>query len=203
MGNPVVANIILGGARVWYAPVGETKPDETSVAFGAAWGGNWARVGFTTAPLALGMEEERARIMVQEHLSKVKSRRIQEDCFLETRLGEMDLNYLVLALGGTVSTTAAGASQVGYDELQGGDIYTCPEYAWGFEGEYVDASGNSYPIRFFIHKGQAQLNGNLEWDNHGDAEVGIPLRIEAYTDPSQSAGQRLYIWQKVTDPATS
>ena len=53
MATPVVANILKTGAVLWNVPTGETVPDETSVAVGAAWGGNWARVGYTKEPLAL------------------------------------------------------------------------------------------------------------------------------------------------------
>ena len=45
MTTPVVADLIVGPARVFYAPVGEALPDESSIGYGDAWGGNWTEVG--------------------------------------------------------------------------------------------------------------------------------------------------------------
>ncbi len=39
------ADILLSGAKVWYAPVGEALPDETTIAWDAAWDGNWVAAG--------------------------------------------------------------------------------------------------------------------------------------------------------------
>ncbi len=202
MANPVAANIIKSGAQVWYAPTGETLPDETSVAFGAAWGGNWARVGYTKAPLTFTYEDERTDITVEEVLAPVLQRRISENAMFETTLAELTATYLKLAAGGqgTVSTTAAGAGQKGYEELTFGDEVIIEEKRWGFEGMYVTAAGVEQPIRVFVYKGVALLNGDLEFSKKTDDYVGIPLQVKALADTDNS--NRLWTFQRVTAPAT-
>lgn len=202
MADPVVANVILGGAKIWYAPVGEANPDD-SVAFGADWAGNWARVGYTSEPCVIIYEDERVKIKVQEHLGAIKDRRIDESLMIETKLAELKMEYLALAMDGTITTTAPGAGQVGKTELKGGDQWVISRYKWGVEGEYVDANGASFPLRLYIHIGTAKVNGNIEFDAHGDSEAGIPFQIDAFPDHTQAAGETLYHWEHVTAAATS
>jgi len=203
--NPVVGNVIKSGAKIWKAPVGEAKPDETTVVFGAAWGGNWARVGYTKAPLVVAYESEEFDIEVEEELAPINRWRVKENLRLETVLAELNATYLEMAAADpdTVSTTAAAGSQRGYEEAGLGGTAELSAYAWGFEGQYIDSSGNDFPIRLFVHKGTAKLNGNLEFSQKGTDYAGIPIQIAALADTSQSAGQKLCLFQRVTAEATS
>lgn len=199
MGTPTVTNILKSNAVLWYAPVGETLPDETSIDFNEAWGGNWARVGYTKEPLAMGIEDERAKFNVEEELTPVDERRTMFQPSFETVLAEVTGGYLSLMVGGTVATTAAGAGQKGYEELDFGEEAVITKYAWGFEGLYLDSSGNELPLRVFIINGTAKLNGNLEWSQRNDEYVGMPIRIEALAN----AGDSPVKFQRVTAPASS
>lgn len=202
MATPVVTNLIKSGAVVWYAPVGETVPDETTVAYGAAWDGNWQRVGYTKEALAFTYEEERVDIEVEEVLSIVEQRRIHEAAMFETVLAELTGGYLQLAAGGqgTLTTTPAGAGQKGYEEITFGDKAVINKKAWGFEGMYLTAAGVEQPIRVFIYKGTATLNGALEFSKKSDDYTGIPIQIQALADTDN--GNRLWTFQRVTAPAT-
>lgn len=206
MADPVVSQIIKSGAILWYAPVGETIPDETTVAFGGDWGGNWERVGYTKEPLTMAYEDERAVIAVEEHLGPVREFRTSEDLKLETVLAELTGGYLKLAAGGDpddVVSTPAGAGQVAFEEMFMGDEVAVPEFAWGFEGLYLDASGAEFPLRVFIWKGTAKLNGGLEFSKKSDDYVGAPIQIHALVDPDQDEGERLVQFQRVTAEASS
>lgn len=205
MSNPNVTNIVHSGASLYVAPTGETRPDETTVAYGAAWGGNWARVGYTKAPLTLAYASEEAEIEVEEELAPVKRRRIKETLTLETVLAELTAGYLQMAASNqdTVTTTAPGASQKGYEETGLGGKSVLTEKAWGFECMHIDASGNEQPIRVFVHIGTATINGNLEFSKKGSDYPGIPIQIKALADTSQSAGQKLCLFQRVTANASS
>lgn len=203
MGVPTVTNIIVGGATLWYAPVGEAIPDETSVAFGGSWGGNWAKLGFTKAPLTLAYEREEADIEVEEALTAIKRVATKEDLTVETVLAELTSDYLGLATSVAAATTAAGAGQTGFDEIKVGGNIAIDEYAWGFEAEYITAAGVSHPVRLFIHKGTAMLNGQLEFSNRSGDYPGIPLQIKALVDSAKTKGEQLFHWQRVTAAATS
>jgi len=195
-----VTNIIISPATLYYAPVGETKPDESTVDYGSAWGGNWTDLGYTLEPVSLAFDRTIFELMVQQETTPVKRQIEMETIAFETVLAEITATNLSLALGGTSSTTAAGAGQRAYDELKMGGDVAISSYAWGFEGFYEDSSGNQFPVRAFIHKGTGVLNGNMTF---AKAEgVGIPLRIDAQADTSQSAGERLFQFQRVTAAAT-
>jgi hypothetical protein len=204
MGTPTVANIIKSGAVLWAAPVGETRPDESSIAYGAAWGGNWARVGYTKEALTLAYESEEADIEVEEELASVKRTRIKESVTLETVLAELTGEYLQLAASNqnTVTTTSPDVGQKGYEETGLGGVSTLTEKAWGFEGLYINANDEEEPIRVFVHKGTAMLNGALEFSQKSDEYVGVPIQVKALADTTQNAGQKLVLFQRVTSEAS-
>lgn len=204
MGTPAVLNVLKTGAVLWKAPVGEAKPDETSVVFGAALGGNWERVGYTVAPLALKVESEEYDVEVEEVLAAINRFRTAESLEVETTLGELTMEYLMLATGDpdTVSSTAAGAAQKAFESAGIGDNVDLTQYAWCFEGRYITAGGDDEPVRFFIHKGTARLNGPIEFSKKADSQPGLVLQIKALADMTQSEGQRLAWAYRVTSEVT-
>lgn len=206
MATPTVANVLKSGASIWYAATGTAEPDETTVAYGAAWGGTWAQVGFTKEPLVFAYEDEHYDIEVQEHLAPIKRVRTKENLTVETVLAELTASYLLLAnardITTGVATTAAGAAQKGFEEAGLGGVAELEEMAWGFEGQFIDSTGVSQPVRVFIHKGTAKLNGNLEFSKKTDDYVGIPIQIKALADTTQDPGEELCIFQRVTAPIT-
>jgi len=204
MSNPVVANIIKSGAVLWQGPVAEAKPSTTEPVYGAAWGGNWVRVGYTKAPLTLAYTSTEAEIAVEEELGSVKRVRTAEAAVIETVLAELTAAYLKLGGGDqrVVTDQAAGASQKAYEMTGLGGVAEIAEYQWGFEGLFINASGDDEPIRFFVHKGTAMLNGNLEFSQKTDDYSGVPIQIKALTDTSKAAGLKLVQFYRFTAEAT-
>lgn len=204
MGTPVVANIVKSGAWLYNAPIAEANPDETTVDYGADWGGNWVRVGFTKAPLTLAYESEELDIEVEEELAPIGRWRVKENATLETILAELTAEYLQLAASNqdTVSETAAAAAQKGYEETGLGGEVVLTEKKWGFEGLFLNASGDEEPIRVFVHKGTARLNGALEFSKKSTDYTGVAIQIKAITDTTKSAGQKLLLFQRVTAEAS-
>lgn len=201
MANPVVANILKTGAILYLAPVGEALPDETTISAGEDWGGDWERVGFTKAPLTLKYTSKTFDIEVEEFLSAVDRVRTAESATIETVLAETTAAYFTqLAGGSTVSTTAAGASQVGYEQASIGGEALLEKYAIGFEGSRYDASGNELPVRFFFDRATLVLNGDLVFTKREDQYVGLAFQAAALVNTTTG---RLLTMQRVTAPATS
>ncbi|MCB8988082.1 MAG: hypothetical protein H6661_10085 [Ardenticatenaceae bacterium] len=195
------ADILIGPATIWYAPVGEALPDPNTVNYGDDWGGNWEKMALTKEPVTANRDVSAFDVMVEQSTLPVKRGVTEEKVTIETILAEFLAASLKLAMEGTVTTTVAGAGQVGMDEIEGGGQTTLSEYAWGIEGKYIDASGNIFPVRVFIYRGTAVLNGELQFAK-GDS-TGIPLRIETLGDLSKVVGKQLWKIQKVTAAATS
>lgn len=186
MGAPNVTNILKSNAVLWCAPAGETLPDETTIEYGDDWGGNWVRVGYTKEPLTLGVEDERTKFQMEEEISGLDERRIGFYVAIETVLGEITAEYMSWLTEGTASTTGAGAGQAAYEELDFGEEAVITKRVWGFEGLYIDEDAVSEPVRFFMIRGTAKLNGNLEWSQRSDEVTGIGLRVEALGSPGNS-----------------
>jgi hypothetical protein len=199
--NPNVFQIMKSNAVVWFAPVGEAVPDETDVIPGAAWGGNWSRIGATKEPLMMLYEDERSDVNIEEVLSPVHRFRISEALSLETVLAEIDADYMQLMMGGTVSATGAGASQVAFDSLPVGNEATLDDYAFGFEGTHLDSNAVELHLRVFLYRANAKLNGELQFSKREDDYTGVPILIEALSDTATLG--RLFVFQKMTAPATA
>lgn len=195
-----VADIILGPAKVWYAPVGEPYPDENDVGYGEDWGGEWTPFGFTKAALSINYEYETFKAMVQEALGPVKKRKTSEELTAETTLAEVTADNLALGTEGTVTQTAAGPGQAQKEELEAGGTFTLTPYTFGFEGLYETDDGEQFPVRFFIHRGTVSLGGALEFGK--EDYPGITLHIEADEDLSRPIGKRLFKFQRVLAAAT-
>lgn len=197
----IVSDIIVTPATIFTAPVGEAVPDET-VAYGAAWGGNWTKVGYTNAPLTLGYSFEVVEKEIEQSLARVGAVKSKEELVLNTSLAEFTADVLALMAGaGTKATTAAGASQHGFETLDLGGEFALDALAWGFEGYYYDQDGVEQPVRVFIHIGLADAGGEMEFGKA--AQTGVPLSIKAAADMSQSQGSRLFQMLRVTEEPTS
>jgi len=202
MADPVVANILYGNAILYKSPVSEAIPADT-IALGTAWGGNWLRVGYTTEGVTATYEDEQVDIGVQEELTPVERFKSAESLNLETMLSELTADYLDFAIGaGAVTPTAAGAGQPGMEEYDLGGEVQLDKFQWGFEGTYRDASGTGFPVRLFIWKATAKLNGGLEFAKDKEGGTGIPLQINALAMTSKAAGQKLMKFQRMLVAAT-
>lgn len=190
-----VSDIILGPAKAYYAPVGETLPSENSVSYGAAWGGNWTAFGYTKTPLSFNYTSEEFDAFVEEALGSVKRIKIKEELTIETTLAELTGGNLYFAMGGTLTPTAAGGAQVGKEELTMGGSGVLAEHAFGFEGLYQTSTGSQFPIRVFVYRGTVKLNGALEF---GKSDYpGVALQVKAMSDLTKTLGQQLFLFQKV------
>lgn len=194
-------NILLGPVRVYYAPVGETIPNKDTVAFNAAWGGNWVEVGYTKAPLAATYDFTELEIRAQQKPGVLKRRKATEDFMCETVLAEMTSTLFGIVASGTMTSGAADADSVGYDQMVVGGEFEVDEYAWGFEALYESSTGADFPARVFIYKANARMNGATEFST--EDYPGIPLQIKALQQTGNTNGDQLFKFERVTAAKTA
>lgn len=194
------ADIILGPATIWLAPVGNDLPDENAVGYGDSWGGAWEKMGLTKTPTSMSYSYEKFEAFVQEGLGALKRIKTSEELVIETTLAELTADNLALGLTGDVTTTAASGAQVGKEEMLAGGQHVLPQFCVGLEGLYETDAGAQFPLRVLVYKATIVMNGPLTF---GKADYpGITLRIEAMEDPSKTVGERLIKVQKVLAPAS-
>lgn len=195
-----VTDIIVTPCRILYSAVAASLPADTVAADGS-WGGSWTELGYTSAPLTVSYEEEHIEHDIQEALAPVHAHIISKKLAFETTLAEFTGDNLALAMNGTKTHTAAGASQPEKDEVDFGNSNALTIRQWGFEGKYVDEDGTTHPIRIFVWKGKVLVNAELTF---GKSEaVGIPLHIDGLMDLSQSANEEFWRILHITEEATS
>lgn len=197
------ADIMIAPANIWYSPLTTAFPDETTVAYGAAWGVGWTALGYTLNPVEMSFELETFELEVEQIANPIKRQKTKETLSIETTLAELTAANLKLALGSTqtITTTAAGAAQHGYEELLAGGEVFLPEYQLGFEGYTLDSQNRQLPVRLFVYRANFVLNGTLSFARK--AAAGIPLRVDALADTTKPAGQQLIAFQRVTAWKTS
>ncbi|HMR01770.1 MAG TPA: hypothetical protein PKA43_00200 [Candidatus Competibacter phosphatis] len=196
-----VTDILITPAKIYRAPVGEALPDETSVAYDGAWGGNWTDLGYTLQPITMAHSRALFELFVEQINGAVKRRVNDEKAIFETVLAEATPTNLSYAVGGTVTTTPAGASQKAFQDLDVGGEWIIGEAAFGLEGLYENATGVQFPLRIFIYKATCVMNGQLQFAKAAGA--GIPIQISAINDTAKDRGKQLFKFQRVTAAATS
>lgn len=201
MGNPVVTNIEHSGAILWVSVVGVTIPNKTSIDYGDAFGTGWTRVGFTKAPWTEAYTSEEYDLEVEEHLAAVKRRRIREELVWETVLAEITADYRQLAASNqdAVTPVVKDATHDASETTGFGDVSLLTEKQWGVEMLHIEAGGTKQPIRIFMWKGTAMINGVLQFSKKTTEYPGIPIQIKGLIDTSQAEGQRLCLFQRVTE----
>lgn len=195
------ADILMSKAQIYYAPVGEALPDETSVAYGGSWGGNWTSAGFTSAPVQMEWVEGRVGADIQQALGEIKDWRVDERATLRTMLPELTGAALALLMHGTNADTAAGAGQKGWSRVQAGGQFIVAQKAVGLEGYRPDSAGTLQPIRLFFYKASFMLDRGVSWSKRD--VMGLPVMIKTYPDETKAVGVQLMEWHLITAPATS
>lgn len=193
-----VADILISPAAVYVAATSAAQPT-TAIGYGSSWGTAWTSLGYTLEPISLEYDATIYELEVQQVMAPVKRVLQKEMLTMETVMAEVTATNIKHAVNGTVTTTAAGAGK-GYDTIDAGGSISLPEYQWGFEGFRVDSAGTAQPVRVFIHKGQAQMNGPLRFAKN--AGVGVPLQVVASPNLALVAGKQLMQMHIITAPAT-
>lgn len=196
-------DILIGPGKLWRAPVGEANPDETTVAYNAAWGGNWVSMGdfIEGSGVSLSMAEDFTKVYTEQSTAPVTAVRTKREIMITATLAEHSVANLEVLLGATADTTAAGASQKGYSEIDIGSQSDIDFYKWGVEGFRYDSAGTAQPVRYVFHKGYARLAGDIAFSKSDP--TGIPIEITILADRSQSTGQELGTELTVTAAATA
>lgn len=189
-------NILVGYAKIWYAPVGTAFPDETTIGYGTAWGGAWNYLGDTLEPLELAVDRETFEVEIQQSNSPVKQSITKQTINLNTTLAEHTVANLQLAFLGTASSTASGSGQKPYSQLAFGGETAPDVYAWGFEVLYQTSANVNEPVRYLFWKGSLSLNGNISFDK--GAAAGIPVSIIMLADTTKPSGIQTGYVQQVT-----
>lgn len=195
-------DILIGPGKLYRAPLNETEPDETSIDFGEAWGGNWVDMGrfIEGQPIVLSINEDFTDVYTEQNTSAVNSVRTRRTMMVKGTLAEHSVANMATLLQGTAAPTAAGVGQKGFSDIPFGDQAEVTFYKWGIEATRKDANGDQQPIRWFLHKGRIRLAGDLPYAKQNP--TGIPIEILILGDSSQDAGEELGLLQIVTAPAT-
>lgn len=191
------ANVLMGGATVWYASdTGESLPDESTVAFGDDWSGNWTEVGLTNAPLSFGVTINLATAMVEQRVRPVRRRVTSMEEVAEFQLAEITAANFALLVNGTTTSAAQTTQQKPFEQFDAAtNDFSLTQRSWGWEGENIGSDGASQPIRFLVSAGEAIMNGNLELSRESEG-WGLPAQILVDDDCTNTP----WSFQKITGP---
>lgn len=196
-------DILIGPGRLFYAPLAEAVPDETTVAFGATWGGNWVDLGdfIEGNPPELGLTDTDTKVFTELSTAPKNAVRTQREMKITCTLAHHSAANLALLLQGTQTDTAAGAAQKGYSEITFGSQSDINFYQWGIETFRKDAVDNKQPVRWFLHKGYVKPSGGIKYSKKDP--TGVQIEITVLADGSQAAGEEMGILQIVTAATTT
>lgn len=199
MAGEVVSDIVISGAKLYYAPLGTTLPLDT-LAAGVVWPAPWVYIGYTLEPLTAGYSFEVLEVMVQQAMTAVKRKRISEEFTLGTTLAQLAAPNLALAYGGVASAVAPGIGQPGKEIFTIGGNTNLPTWMWGFEGKYEDEDLMVFPIRGWLWIATPAEGSETALDRENP--TGIPLNLKGLADTSKAVDQQLFKWDRILEPAT-
>lgn len=197
-------DILIGPGKLYRAPLATANPDESTVAFGEAWGGSWTYMGdfIEDQNIVLSIAEEFTKVYTELSTAPKNAVRTRREIMVKGQLAEHSVANMAVLLQGTAEDTpAGGGGQKGYSEIPFGTQSDIDFYKWGIEASRKDEHGNDQPVRWFLHKGYIRLAGDLAYAKK--KPTGIPIEIVILGDGTQSAGEELGILQIVTAAATA
>lgn len=199
-----MGDVLIGPGKLYRAPVATANPDESTVAYGAAWGGAWVDMGDFPegSPIAISLAEEVYKVYSEQSTVAQAVTRTRREAMVKGSLLELTVANWAIALQGTAATTAAaGGGQKGYSDIPFGAQTDVTLYKWGIEALRVDAANVNQPIRWFFHKGFFRMTGETQYAK--TKESALPFEISIIGDSTQSAGSELGLLQIVTAAATA
>lgn len=197
-------DILIGPGKLYRAALEEANPDESTVAFDAAWGGNWVDMGdlLEGSPVVLSIAEEFTKVYTERSTAAKNAVRTRREMMVKGTFAEHTVANMAILLQGTADTTAAaGGGQKGFSDIPIGTQSAVDFYKWGIEAFRKDDDDNLQPIRWFLHKGYLRLTGDINYAKQNP--TGIPFEITLLGDGSQTAGEELGVLQIVTAAATA
>jgi hypothetical protein len=197
------SDVLVTEANILYAPTGTTLPDETSVAWKtfSGWAAGWVHLGYTAEASQMGLTYQTFDFFVEQATQPIIRRKTSEVLTLTISLAQFTGANLALVTGGTLTSTAAGASQKAYDKIIAGGDSNIPEYLVALEGYRPDSAGTKQPVRIFLHRCTITLNGNVQFAKAGGTVM--PVTISAIADTTKAVGAQLFETHIVTAPASS
>ena len=151
------SNVLTGLASMYTMPLdGVNTPDlpDDTVALGTAWTAPWTPVGATQEGLAFEFSRNTQDITVEEQVTPVDVRTTDLAFNMNMVLSEDTLETMLLAYGGgTLTTTAAGASTPGTRTLQISSEVSY--FAFGFEGKNAKAQWRRVLVPYCVSVGNA------------------------------------------------
>lgn len=194
----VASDIVVSGAKLYYANIGLAAPADT-LNTTAAWPAGWTYLGYTLEALTLNYSFDPLDIEVQQTMATVARTRMKEELTLETVLAEFTGTTLSLAMAGTNTVVPPGVATTGKETVTIGGDYNLPVKQWGIQGSYRDETGVERSIRVFVWRATVAEGGELAWDRTKPA--GIPLQIRALADTTKPIGSHLVQIVRITAPS--
>ena len=157
-----IDNILIGPGKVYRATPVEDLPDESSVAYGAAWGGNWTEMGLLMTGSGVQMRHGSTMYDVKADGILLPLKRVptsREIAFAFTLLEYTPANLQLVFPDSTLTETAAAAGQKAFADLKIGSGQDNPPYTVGIEAFRQDSDGNKQPVRWRVYESSIEQDG--------------------------------------------
>jgi len=187
-----VANIVVPGpCKVYIAAYSasalEAAPS-SSIAYGAAWAGNWVEVGYTKGGALLKSESEDLEVEMDQVNAPLTDYITKQGATMSFVAGEATLTNIKQALGYGTVTSGSTESTLGVSATDGLPTY----YSVGFES-YGHISGSMTTPKYrraIIWKAKPKPEVELKADK--SEEQVVAYSFAARYEPQATASERLY-----------
>lgn len=188
-------NVLVGSGLLYVAPIGTALPDLTETP--VTWPVGWVEVGYTEDGVEIQHAPTFKDIEVDEEMDPVKTVLTGNKMTVAAKLAEATLENMKYAIpGSTITTVAAGVSNVGSKTLKFGSPATVPEALVGFQG----TSPEGFERVFIMYRGQQV--GTMASSYKKADKVLVPVEFRGLADSSKPKGERLGFITDITEDHT-
>ncbi len=191
-----INNIIIGPGRMYRHTTPNTDlPDESTVEYGADWGGGWERVGLLMRGSGVQMRHSVTmhESKAEEYIMGLKRTPTERQIAFAFTVMEYTPAHLKLVFpDSTLVETAAAAGQKAFADLKIGAGQDNPPYCVGMEAFRQDATGKKQPIRWRVYEASIEPDGETPFAQGGESVIPI-VCYALYEDASGHVAQMHYV----------
>lgn len=181
------ANIIVGTAMLYVAPVGTAAPVVPPTNVAPTINALWIPVGYTDAGIKFAYSVSNKEITVDEEMAPVDVLPDKETVKISCALAEATLENLNRAIaGGTLTTTAPATGVAGSSTLSVGSLQTNVKMAYLLIGN----APKGFLRMFNLYRGIA--TSNLELTYKRAEKIMVPVEFTGLALSANAAGNRLF-----------
>ena len=194
-----INNILIGPGKVYSGDPNTALPDESTVAYGASWGGSWSELGLLMNGAGVSMQHSvtMKKVMADGYILALKRVPTEREVgFGFSLLEYTPANLQYVFPDSDLMETAQAAAQKAFADLTIAAGQDNPSYAVGIEAFRLDSTGAKQPVRWRLYEASIEPSGETPFQQGSEATLPV-VCMALHNDDSGKVAQLQYVTSPV------